>query len=32
MHALQMLNEYTYKTAMGVGSTGQLENGDHPIV
>ena len=32
-HVLQTLNEDTYRGAMGVGTnTGNLENGDHPIV
>jgi type 1 glutamine amidotransferase len=32
VHPLLLLNESTYATAMGVNSSGALENGDHPIV
>jgi type 1 glutamine amidotransferase len=32
IHPLLLLNESTYATAMGVNSSGALENGDHPIV
>jgi type 1 glutamine amidotransferase len=31
VHPLLLLNEDTYKTAIGVTGTGAIENGDHPI-